>query len=879
MGAGVACGAAASYVAAVVLGHAVQEATTPLDLAWPAIGVAGAWLLAVTGGLARWSALGWMLVSGGVVLQRLGHEPAPAWTTAAATVAAGLAVAETLRARGWRRIRAARSLPDLGDLALASVASAVASAVVALVVGGVLLAADATPPMIGTERGSGLVEFAGVTALRHGLCAFLSVSGLLALPELVDRVGRARRWVPIAGAAAAAIVVAALMVAAPPELAFAGVVLLVVVGLRSSPAVTAVTILFVALADMVSLLTGAFVFPPGAAPGWGPISLQVAGFAAGAGALVVAVTLQDRADALQASRRDRDRLHDHMEAALVAAAHLELDARGRVRCTEVNRALADLTSSERERLVGDDPLDWFVEADGGTLTAAIADLVAGAAGWRGPLRLTQGYGGGWVDAALVLVDRERDPATGREVVLLKLQMIDITAQREAERQLARVALHDDLTGLANRVLWTDRLGRALRAATDASREVAVLYVDLDHFKQINDAYGHDVGDQVLRHVGARLRSVVGPHATIGRLGGDEFVVLHVAPAHEERSGESALALADQIHQSLRTPMVVGTRLLMVTASVGVGVAEAGDLDGRPLMRRADAALYTAKAAGRARAALHGAHRADAPPSVEVLLDLEQAQRRDELVVHYQPIVDAFTGEPVAVEALLRWHHPRRGLLEPADFMEVLEGSELMHPVGARVLATACADGARMLGQGWTLDIHVNVSAEELARPGLARRVLALVERTGLPASLLVLEITETRLVAVTDALVHELDVMHRAGIRLAVDDFGTGYSTLTHLVELPIGLVKLDRRFVAEITASASARSVAHGVRAMAEGLRVEAVAEGVEDADQARALRDLGYQRLQGFHCGRPRPVDELLALLAEAEASREDGEVRASV
>lgn len=879
MRAGVACGAAAFYVAAVVLGHAVQEATTPLDLAWPAIGVAGVWLLAVRGGLARTLAMTWMVLSGALALQGAGHDPAQSWTTAAATAAAGLAAAEVLRVRGWGRVRAVRTLSDLGDLALAALAAAVVSAVTVLVIAGVVLAAGATPPMIGTDRGSGVLQFAAVTALRHGLCAFLSTTGLLALPELIDRAGDARRWVPIAGAATAAVVVAALMVAAPPELAFAGVVLLVVVGLRSSPAVTAVTILFVAVADMVSILTGAFVFPPGAAPGWGPISLQVAGFAAGAGALVVAVTLQDRADALDASRRDRDRLHDHMEAALVAAAHLQLDAHGRLRCTDVNRALAELTSSERQRLVGDDPLDWFTDVDGGTLTTAVADLVAGAAGWRGPLRLTQGYGGGWVDAALVLVDRERDLATGREVVLLKLQMIDITAQREAERQLARVALHDDLTGLANRVLWTDRLGRALRSATDTPREVAVLYVDLDHFKQINDAYGHDVGDQVLRHVGARLRAVVGPHATIGRLGGDEFVVLHVTATGEERPGESALALAEKIHQALRTPMAVGTRLLMVTASVGVGLAESGDRDGRPLMRRADAALYTAKAAGRARAALHGAEHAQSRPSVEVLLDLEQAQRRDELAVHYQPIIDAFTGEPVAVEALLRWHHPRRGLLEPADFMDVLEGSELMHPVGARVLATACADGARMLAQGWALDVHVNVSAEELGRAGLARRVLGLLERTGLPPTLLVLEITETRLVSVTDALVHELELMHRAGVRLAVDDFGTGYSTLSHLVELPVGLVKLDQCFVSQITSSASARSVAHGVRAMAEGLRVEAVAEGVEDADQAQVLRDLGYRRLQGYHCGRPRPVEELLTLLNDGAAGRQDGEVKASV
>lgn len=311
---------------------------------------------------------------------------------------------------------------------------------------------------------------------------------------------------------------------------------------------------------------------------------------------------------------------------------------------------------------------------------------------------------------------------------------------------------------------------------------------------------------------------------------------------------------------MAAPVDVGFIQLAPTVSTGVTFAS-GDDDPRVVIRRADAALYSAKGAGRARFEVYRPDlHAVLEQSARVLVDLERAHRDGELKVHYQVIVDGRSGRPVAMEALLRWERPGRAIVLPDAFLEVLEGSDLIHGVGEQVLRQACDDAAELLVRGHRLAVHVNVSARELARPSLRANVRRALQESGLPPELLVLEITETRLVTVNGSLLRDLLALRELGVRIAVDDFGTGYSALTHLVDLPVDIIKLDRGFVAEMVDSPSARAVSTGVSAMASGLGITAVAEGVESKAQAGLLVAMGYDHLQGYLFNRPRSMAELL-------------------
>ncbi len=476
---------------------------------------------------------------------------------------------------------------------------------------------------------------------------------------------------------------------------------------------------------------------------------------------VVLATLEDARDAaLVQSRRDRDQLQDHMEAALLASAHVVVDPDGFVHVDAVNAALVTLTGRPRHALLGVDPRTWFVDDDVEAFRQGVCELTLGRAlGWRTQLRLDDAWGGGWVDVALALVDPDLDPSlslggSGASSAAITLQMIDVTAQKEAEQALAHAALHDDLTGLANRALWADSLERAAQVVGSERPALAVMFIDVDRFKQVNDGRGHAVGDAVLVELAERLSALVGD------------------------------GLQD------------GTT---VSVTVSIGIAAADEQAEAPLLlRHADQALYAAKDRGRGRAEFYDPTvHAGIESSARLLVDLERAQASGEFSLVFQPIVDVATGYLHAVEALLRWDHPIRGQLRPGDFMPVLEVSDLMHQVGDGVLRGACAHAAALAAQGTPVPVHVNVSAVELGRAGLVARVLSVLDEVGLPPSMLVLEITETQLLDVTGGLVVDLFALRDHGVRIAVDDFGTGYSTLAHLVDLPVDVVKLDGSFVA----------------------------------------------------------------------------------
>jgi diguanylate cyclase (GGDEF)-like protein len=443
---------------------------------------------------------------------------------------------------------------------------------------------------------------------------------------------------------------------------------------------------------------------------------------------------------------------------------------------------------------------------------------------------------------------------------------DITDRKRAERALAHQALHDHLTGLPNRSLLLDRLSQAVARLSRTDTRLGVLFFDLDHFKVINDSLGHEAGDRVLQAVAGRVAGVLRPTDTLARLGGDEFVVVCEALEGPNEAG----AVADRIARALASPIDEGDEELIVGASVGVVVTGDDAADPSALIRDADAAMYRAKDQGRGRAELF-----DEGMRVRVVgrlrqeRALRQALQREELALHYQPVLSLPDERITGVEALVRWEHPERGLLLPAEFVPLAEETGQILELGDWVLAEACRQAevwCGALGPDRRLEVAVNLSTKQLSQPNLAKRVAALLERHRLPPAQfsLCLEITESLMLEdpmVTGGLLGDLA---RLGVRLAIDDFGTGYSSLAYLRRFPVHTLKVDRSFVSGLGVDADSRAVVAAIIELAHALGLEVVAEGVEEQVQLDALVDLGCDRAQGFLFARPAPAETLAELLS---------------
>ncbi len=843
--AALALGFAVLFALAFLAGRATRVPPAQLALAWPAAGVVILWLLVARSALERLVACVVVIVVSGVLNQLTGTEPLGAWLFGLVNLSHG-AVGAALLHR-WRPAWLRSTWTTLGDVG---------------VLLGVAAAAAATSGLLGSlvagwRFDEPFLEGLLIIGFRNVVSSFVVLNALLALPKLWRT--RRERGAECPLTMAAALAVTGVLLWLPWPVDFAIVPIVVVVALRCGAQATSVLVALQGVLVVAATVAGNGQFASLDDP-------QARVVAAQAFVLVLAVvgvvlaTLEDARDAaLVQSRRDRDQLQDHMEAALLASAHVVVDPDGFVHVDAVNAALVTLTRRPRHALLGVDPRDWFVDDDVEAFRQGICELTLGRAlGWRTQLRLDDAWGGGWVDVALALVDPDLDPSlslggSGASSAAITLQMIDVTAQKEAEQALAHAALHDDLTGLANRALWADSLERAAQGVGSERSALAVMFIDVDRFKQVNDGRGHAVGDAVLVELAERHSALVGDGATVARLGGDEFVVLCTSAGTREELAAEAQRIMDRLSE----PVVLQDGAA-VSVTVSIGIAAADEQAEAPLLlRHADQALYAAKDRGRGRAEFYDPTvHAGIESSARLLVDLERAQASGEFSLVFQPIVDVATGYLHAVEALLRWDHPIRGQLRPGDFMPVLEVSDLMHQVGAGVLRAACAHAASLAAQGTPVPVHVNVSAVELGRAGLVARVLSVLDEVGLPPSMLVLEITETQLLDVTGGLVVDLFALRDHGVRIAVDDFGTGYSTLAHLVDLPVDVVKLDGSFVARMTHSRRARSVCAGVVAMAQGIGIDVVAEGVETAEQQTALESLGYRLLQGYHLGRPAPA-----------------------
>ncbi len=464
------------------------------------------------------------------------------------------------------------------------------------------------------------------------------------------------------------------------------------------------------------------------------------------------------------------------------------------------------------------------------------------------------------------------PAEGRTVAAdvdfvqaLANILADAIQQRETEDRIRYQALHDPLTDLPNRVLFLDRLGHAL---TRPGAEVAVVLLDIDNFKLVNDSLGHSAGDELLRKIAPRLTDALRPGDTIARLGGDEFVVLleHVA---DERA---AARVAERIVTAFELPFELSAGEHFAKASLGIAIAGGEEEDPAALIRDADAAMYQAKARGRARfEVFDGAMRARTVKRLSVENDLRRALERDELRVAYQPIVSLKDGSIAAAEALLRWSHPERGLIAPADFIPVAEESGLIEPIGRWVLNAACAQAAQwhaLRPAAPPLGIAVNLSVRQFTQRDLEATVAGALAASGIAPSSLCLEITESVLLDEPDTVSETIKGIARHGVRFALDDFGTGYSSLAYLTRLPIDGLKVDRSFVDELGSSARSTAITTAIVRMAQALSIEVVAEGVETQAQLDTVRDLGCELAQGFYFHRPLEASAVTALLGAPAA-----------
>ena len=443
--------------------------------------------------------------------------------------------------------------------------------------------------------------------------------------------------------------------------------------------------------------------------------------------------------------------------------------------------------------------------------------------------------------------------------VLQGYLLDVTARHEAEEQLRHQAFHDALTGLANRALFTNRVEHALVLRSQLARaEVAVLFLDLDDFKGVNDTLGHAAGDTLLRGVGVRLRDSLSPHYTVARLGGDEFAVL----IEEVAGPASAVDAAERIVATLQKPFEIEGREVFVSASVGIALGTVAD----DLLRAADVAMYRAKASGKAQYAIYMPTMAeDLVGRLELVAELRRA-RRDEFVVHYQPLVDLDSGAVVGVEAHVRWAHPTRGLMQPSEFIGLAEETGKIVEIGAWVLTEACAQVARWRTEtagAADLTLNVNVSTRQV-RPGvLVDAVGAALTDSGLPPEALTLELTESVLARRHEELRAVLTDVAALGVRLALDDFGTGYSSLALLQDLPVHTLKVDRSFVSALDEDATRQGFVQAIVDLAKTLDVALVAEGMETAAETSELRRLGCRAGQGFHFAPPLGAEEVGALL----------------
>ena len=556
--------------------------------------------------------------------------------------------------------------------------------------------------------------------------------------------------------------------------------------------------------------------------------------------------------ALEQARR---RFHQAFHSAPTGLALVRLDD-GKI--VDANQPLADMLDRPLESLLGAAIRTLTHPED---LAAAASQRAQLELGTSDTYTLEQRYlrnDGGYVWT------RTRASITEEDGVSLAITHIeDITEQRRSEALLTHAATHDDLTDLPNRTALVARLDAHLRLAQPG--QVAVLFIDLDNFKVVNDSLGHGSGDQLLREVARRFRGVMRGSERLARFGGDEFVVFvdRVSIGGEDTPSGAFVdpaAVAERLRRSVMEPIVIAGQELVVTASIGFAVNAAPGLTAEDLLRDADAAMYRAKAAGRDRVeAFTAATRKASISALQLASELRRGIERHEIVPYFQPIVHLESGELVSFEVLARWLHPERGLLMPGEFLPTAESSGMIVDLGAAIMRDSLAQLAHWRAKGMRFancGLSVNVATQQLAGQGFIEIVRDALDSTGIAADSLWLEITETTLMEDTFTASSVFRELRSLGLHLSVDDFGTGYSSLTYLKRFPVEAIKIDRSFVSGLGLEDDDTSIVEAVVRLGHSLGLTVVAEGVETPLQLSGLRDLGCDTAQGYLFGRPRPA-----------------------
>ena len=530
------------------------------------------------------------------------------------------------------------------------------------------------------------------------------------------------------------------------------------------------------------------------------------------------------------------------------------------RVVAVNGAFSRFTGYTEAEVIGRD-LDTLLHINPGTDDIATS-LLAGTGFWHGEVRCYRKNGEAF--PAWESVSTVRNGAGS--VTHFVMAFSDVTAIYDAQQQLHHLAHHDPLTGLPNRLLFHDRLKTAIDLAQRNKRRCLLLYLDLDGFKTINDTLGHAIGDELLRTVAGRVTSVLRSSDTVARLGGDEFVILAGST-----NTDYAAQLAEKILEKLRLPVTVANQTLNISGSLGIAFFPDNGDDSHELVRAADMAMYTAKAAGRNR---YHFYSEEMSARAKDRMDIEQGLRRaiasDALVVHYQPRVDLAARRIVGVEALVRWQHPERGIIYPDSFISVAEECGIIEHLGCWVLRKACRemlDFVHSKAGGDGFHMAVNVSPRQFLSPDFVEFVKTTLEETGFPAASLELEITESTLQA-TERSLTILKALARLGVSISLDDFGTGYSSLSVLRDLPINRVKIDRSFIVDLPASESQCSVVEAIVTLSRAMHMSITVEGVERAEQADVLQQLGCHEGQGFFFAHALPFANFVHLFRAGQA-----------
>ena len=544
----------------------------------------------------------------------------------------------------------------------------------------------------------------------------------------------------------------------------------------------------------------------------------------------------------------------------------EIDLEGRY--YSVRTPQSDLLVAPSENLIGGLIGDTMAPDSAAICMAALHE--ANDKGYSRGHQFKLQLGGSLKWFELSVARKESTGAEGPRFIVLSR---DISERKETESRISRLAYFDSLTGLPNRAYFLERLTRELERARRNQTRAAILYMDLDGFKDINDSLGHDAGDQILQAVADRLREVVRPSDMVSRasdpsadeqlarLGGDEFTLLIL----DLTDAQQALSAGNRIRSAIQRPFVLDSHELRLTASIGIAMYPDDGQDVTTLVKHADTAMYHGKEVGRDSCQFYSAALTQrAVQRIEMDRDLRIALEQGVFWLAYQPQVDANSGHVCAVEALIRWDREQHGPIAPLDFIPLAEANGLIVPIGQWVIRSACEAAVRWREQGNNVRVAVNLSPRQLRSPNLVQSVQDALAQTGLAPDMLELEVTETALMEDTAQTVGALRSLRALGVQLALDDFGTGYSSMSYLTRMPLNNLKIDRSFVAGLLKDSESDSIVRAIVSMAKALRLRVTAEGVETLEQSQCLKEMGCDVLQGYYYGRPVAADAMSDVLA---------------